>query len=104
MADYWMTFRLSSDGSDDQRRESIYKAIVKHYEAGWRWFEPTSFGLLQSDGDATSVVRTLSRSLLRDRDLLLVSDLRDPENSAYFGLLEYPDELKFFMPLVAKVT
>lgn len=104
MADYWMTFRLSSDGSDDKRRDAIYRAVVKYHEDSWRWFEPTSFGLLQSDGDAASVARALSRSLLPDRDLLVVCDLRDPENSAYFGALEHPDVLKFFMPLVAKVT
>lgn len=104
MAHYWMTFRLNSDGGDDKRRETIYAAIMRHYGEGWRWFEPTSFGLLESEGDAVSVARTLSRSLLRDRDLLVVCDLRDPENSAYFGVLEHPDILKYFMPLVAKVT
>lgn len=102
---YWVTFRIREDATGAKRRAAMVDQAMAINRG--RWLEPTSFMLLEAPGPARSLAAHLAKHkdtpLLADRDLLVVSDLQGPTDSAYFGSVSDLTVLKSFMPLIQKV-
>jgi hypothetical protein len=104
MAKFWFSFRLQG-GDDDRRRADLYDAAAEiassNVKFGLRsllqseaadsrpkaWFDPTSFGLLESAHDLYFVAGTLAAGLDDKHDVLILRRL-DQGPTLVFGTPE----------------
>lgn len=102
MADYWVTFRIESDGSYQTRYQSMLNAMIKARGQQASWGEPTSFWLVQSGLAIDAFARQLTAGLKSTKDLLVVRQLA-VDDSVYFGKTEHLGILKIFLPKIRKL-
>lgn len=101
---YWVAWRVATDATDEQRRDSIYAAIMKQKPNGGRWYEPTSFGIVESDLSASALIKAITAGLDAKKDLLIAADVHNAGDCAYFGAVKEADRiLKTMLPLAVKV-
>jgi hypothetical protein len=63
MADYWVTFRIASDKTYDDRYNGMLKAMVALRGQNASWGEPTSFWLVQSASALDAFTKALGAPL-----------------------------------------
>ncbi|GLS29306.1 hypothetical protein SAMN04488498_113108 [Mesorhizobium albiziae] len=103
MADYWVTFRIASDSTYNDRYGGMVKAMAAmRGSQNASWAEPTSFWLVQSASGLDALVKALTAPLNAKTDILVARNMNDG-HVRYFGELSRPDVLKLFFPSMKKV-
>lgn len=104
MADYWVTFRIASDQTYQDRYNALLDAMIKLRGQNASWGEPTSYWAFRSEnGNLESVARTLTAGLKATKDILVVGIL-DSAITVYFGAIEHPQAFTEMFPLSKKLA
>ena len=73
MADYWISFRITSDSTYQQRYSQLIDAMNLHARGAWD--ADTSFLAIRSDDDIDTIGRSLKRALNKTSDHLVIRQI-----------------------------
>lgn len=72
---FWITFRLHSDSTYDDRYEALVNAVHAHAVEGW-WSEPTSFWMVGSNSSRAQVAASIKAAIAPSKDLALIGSMK----------------------------
>jgi hypothetical protein len=71
---FWITFRIKSDSTYDDRYTALVNAVHVHAVEGW-WSEPTSFWLVGSNSSRAQIAASIKAAIAPSKDLALIGSM-----------------------------